>query len=209
MARASLIGRRFGRLLVLSGPATHSGRSFYDCVCDCGNHKRAQRITLMSGRNKSCGCLMAERLSSAKLKLLHRGAYTSWRGMNERCHCKNHNRYHRYGGRGIVVCERWRHSFENFLADMGDRPAGTSLDRKNNDGPYSPENCRWATHAMQSANQPKPLYALWGKEMGLKEWAAFTGIPSGTLRRRVWSGMSLEEAITRPRIRRGKSHAPR
>ena len=80
------------------------------------------------------------------------GAYKSWEGMRTRCNNPNAEKFHHYGGRGITVCERWN-SYANFLADMGPRPEGRSLDRVNNDGNYEPENCRWATAQEQRANR--------------------------------------------------------
>lgn len=82
--------------------------------------------------------------------------YSRWRGMKDRCYNPNSKQFHRYGGRGISVCARWRYSFETFLSDMGEPPEGLSLDRINNDGNYEPGNCRWATSAVQRNNQGSP-----------------------------------------------------
>ena len=89
--------------------------------------------------------------------------YHSWATMHQRCSNKKTTHYRHYGGRGIAVCDRWA-SFENFLADMGERPEGTSLDRINNDGPYSPENCRWATRAQQARNSSQTKLVRLGEE---------------------------------------------
>src|SRR6185436_12968475 len=115
---------------------------------------------------RSCGCLRDELVSRQNLTHGHArqgrasSEYWTWSSMLARCYSPNHRRFRDWGGRGISVCARWRESFENFLADMGHRPAGRlgkrplfAIDRINNDGDYEPSNCRWATYKEQSQNR--------------------------------------------------------
>lgn len=83
--------------------------------------------------------------------------YTTWQAMKKRCYYTKHHSYKNYGGRGIVVCDRWKDSYENFLTDMGERPSGTTINRINNDGNYEPSNCEWATDKVQSLNKRKQV----------------------------------------------------
>lgn len=126
-------------------------------------------------------------------------AYQSWLSMRHRCLNEKHDAYPRYGGRGIKVCERWD-SFENFLADMGERPDGTSIDRVNNDGDYEPGNCRWATTQEQFANRRNTrLITYQGVTQTLAELARSVGVARATLHRRIFrSGLSVEEALAIP-----------
>lgn len=111
--------------------------------------------------------------------------YVTWNKMRGRCCNPNNDNFHNYGGRGIAVCERWS-KFEDFLADMGERPEGTELDRIDNDGPYSPENCRWATRSRQMRNTRVTFRAEYqGCDMALSDIAELLGVKLPTLRQRI------------------------
>ena len=147
-------GNRYGTLTVVSYVArpemkSSASRSAWLCKCDCGAERVIQGGALRTGRGHSCfECANISRQHG----LSKSATYGSWVAMKTRCLNPNGHRYADYGGRGIKVCERWM-KFEAFLADMGERPTGTTLDRINNDGDYEPTNCRWATDAEQRANK--------------------------------------------------------
>lgn len=124
--------------------------------------------------------------------------YNTWAHMLTRCRNEGHKQYADYGGRGIVVCERW-HVFENFLADMGKKPAGKSLDRIDNDGNYEPGNCRWATHTQQMRNRRKTVRA---DGVAVSEIAEKHGIKTKVLRERLKRGLPMSEAVSN--IRRNR-----
>lgn len=124
--------------------------------------------------------------------------YEIWVGMHQRCSNPNHHVFFRYGGRGIKVCERWA-DYASFLADMGERPEGLSLERINNDGNYEPGNCSWSTMAQQARNTSRTVMITYnGETMCMKDWAHRIGLRQDTLWYRLKRGMSIEDALTFP-----------
>ena len=130
---------------------------YWECLCECGNKTIVSASYLRNGKIKSCGCLRKEG-NNTKHQHTSRShtpspTYSSWIKAKQRCNNPNVPNWVDYGGRGIKVCDRWLDSFENFLADMGERPDGTTIDRINNDGNYEPGNCKWSTPKEQSNNR--------------------------------------------------------
>lgn len=151
-----LVGQTFGRLLVQCCVGSNKSRALvWQCLCDCGKAVDVPGPKLRFGHTKSCGCLSVD--TGRHLNLTHGQSntptYGVWLAMKARCNNKNADNYVNYGGRGIKVCERWENSFENFLADMGERPEGLTIERKDNDRGYEPGNCIWADKATQNANK--------------------------------------------------------
>jgi hypothetical protein len=160
MKLLDLTGQNFGRLTVIERVTPVGVRPKWLCQCSCGEQIVVSRAGLRNGHSRSCGCLHRERTSRLGKGNLRHGAtstptWTSWRGMIRRCTETTNDHWRLYGGRGIKVCERWRYSFENFLADMGERPEGLTLDRIDPDGDYEPENCRWTTPLVQRHNRSR------------------------------------------------------
>ena len=155
-----LSGRQFGRLTVIERIDGPSVKVHWRCRCRCGNELITITHSLNAGLTQSCGCLQRERTAAASARHGHanRGRlspeYHSWMNLRMRCTNQGHPGYSYYGGRGIRVCQRWANNFQNFLDDMGKKPFPTaSIDRINNDGHYTPSNCRWATKRQQRLNQ--------------------------------------------------------
>jgi hypothetical protein len=128
--------------------------------------------------------------------------YTVWQSMKRRCDSPKNRAYHRYGGRGITVCERWLHDFHAFVADMGERPKGTSIDRIDNDKGYSPENCRWSTRAEQQLNREcvKKVF-IEGKQYFAHELSKISGVKTDTIINRVERGLPYNEVISSQHLR--------
>lgn len=173
--------------------------------CDCGVVKDVIRSAIVGNKAKSCGCSKGQFCARAKTKHGHTNStgyssrtYKSWSASIARCENPKHKSYHRYGGRGIVVCSRWRESFEAFLDDMGERPPGMTLDRINNDGNYEKGNCRWATSKVQGrSNYQIRLVSAFGQTMPIVDWAEVVGIKQETIAQRLNSGWSEEDALSK------------
>ena len=175
----------------------------YRCVCG----KTAWMLQSSWSKQQSCGCLTNSILSKARTIHGHSHpngsngspTYLSWLSMNDRCYYKPHKSYKDYGGRGIKVCERWRFSFVNFLADMGDRPSGKTIGRLDNDGDYTPGNCAWVTYKEQARNRrTNRLLTFQGVTQTLQEWSEKIGVPRDAIGRRLSLGWPLERALTEP-----------
>lgn len=211
-----LAGRRFGMLEVMTRSQEKSRHGvLWLCVCDCGRHVALHTHQLIGGAGrgyKSCGCAWRLHLASGRAHLRHGHAggpqspeYRAWCAMRKRCENPRDGSFMRYGGRGINVCERWRESFEAFFDDMGPRPsAGHSIDRIDNNGPYAPGNCRWATRSQQMRNRnrfrskPRHLVTFRGRTMGIVEWSGEFGWSRHIIESRLRNGWTVERTMTQP-----------
>ena len=204
MKTIDLTGQRFGRLTVI-GRAENSakGEARWICMCDCGKEHTVSGSYLRTGKSKSCGCLNRE--VAAQRRTSHGETetrlYSIWRNIKTRCENEKAKGYHRYGGRGIKICEAWKEDFQafrNWALENGYQE-NLTIDRINNDGNYEPGNCRWATLKEQANNTRKNrLITANGETRTLNEWAEITGIPKSTIQNRIRAGKTPEEALCEP-----------
>lgn len=195
------IGSRFGKLILLAEcdsttkPSGQKSR-MVKAICDCGKEKVLNLFNVLYGRSTSCGC---NRDGHPVHGMSKTPTWISWAAMLQRCNDPKCVSFPRYGGRGVSVCSQWK-DFQAFLADMGGRPEGTSIDRfPNGKGNYEPGNCRWATLKQQARNMSNNRFFTHdGKTLILAEWAELQHINSSTIRTRLRDGWGIERALTTP-----------
>ncbi len=195
----NLIGQRFGKLVVICRSENlPPNQTMWLCQCDCGVVKPIRAQTLKDGRSTTCGCSKYEAKHYSH-RMTETVTYKSWCHIKYRCDNPRCKAYPRYGGRGITYDPRWS-SFENFLADMGEKPHGRySIDRIDNDGSYTKANCRWATDDQQANNNDHPkLLTYVGLTQSVTRWARQIGMSRLTLTDRLKRGWPVEKAITHP-----------
>jgi hypothetical protein len=202
---SDITGKRFNKLLVLRRDKVLSRRDsgntnsieLWICRCACGNTRSVRRSRLTGKKLCSFPCCKRESHGLSKLP-----EYGVWIQMRERCNRPRNPAFHMYGGRGIRVCAQWR-SFQTFLDDMGRRPSSKhSIDRIDNDGPYSPENCRWATQREQMRNMRTNVFVTHdGRRQCIIDWAREFDVDSKSLRVRLKRGEKFTEAIAAIRRR--------
>lgn len=206
MRAIDLTGRRFGRLTAIKPEGISAdGKILWACVCECGAIVKVRASLLWSGHTKSCGCLQREKRAELNraTKTTHHATHTRlygvWRGMRRRCSAKTGEKYENYAKRGIAVCAEWENSFEAFQewALANGYRDDLTLDRKDNNGPYCPENCRWVTMEVQNNNRRINRFINHRNETRtLSQWAKYAGIHPSTLRRRLDRGWDIERALT-------------
>lgn len=206
-----MAGMRFGRLTVIERAPKPSRAAYWLCQCDCGKSATVRGANLRCGKTKSCGCLHDD-LSSERIteqNTTHGESntrlYSIWSDMKKRCDNEKHLAFARYGGRGIGYDAQWA-GFETFSewAKSSGYSNELTLDRKNNDKGYSPDNCRWVSRKEQGRNKSNNVrFEHDGKFLTLGEWSETTGIPYTTLHGRIYNyGWSVERTLTTPARRR-------
>lgn len=211
----NLVGRRFGKLLVLSHAGQRYSKSgvkipLFECVCDCGNKCVKSSHSMTGGHTRSCGCIRMYRIGlpnppgtkshGHKSRSGASREYTARSNMISRCCNPGNKDYVNYGGRGITVCVRWLESFENFLADMGLCPSPKhTIERIDNNKGYCPENCKWATREEQARNRRNlRIITAGGLSLSILGWSERNGWDIQIIRNRLGHGWSDEDAVLKP-----------
>lgn len=207
MKLKNIIGNKFGRLTVIK-EADRRGKGGYAryflCECECGKMKEIYMGSLTKGKSLSCGCYHKERVIETKTthgespqsNIGRSDEYKAWSNIKTRCYNVKDKRYPDYGGRGIKMCDRWLHSFENFLADMGRKPTTFHTIGRYPDvnGNYEPNNCRWETQEQQVRCKTNNRWVEYnGFKMIITDWARYFGVTYSSLNARIKNGQPFNE----------------
>ena len=211
MKTIDISNKKFGKLLALKRCTNMSGKTAWECKCDCGNITFVTTSNLTCNRIRSCGCLKIKQLleRSTTHNQRHTVLYSVWRGLRQRCNNPKHASYHNYGGRGITVCEEWDKSFQAFYdwsyangystENQKDEKLKLTIDRIDNNGNYEPSNCRWVDRKTQTRNMRTTRFITFnGQNKSVSEWCEIYGIKLQTFNTRIRNGWSIEEALTKP-----------
>jgi hypothetical protein len=198
----SLLGQTFSKWTVLSYANARGPTHYWNCRCECGREKEVAGESLKRGLSICCRTCAHRVPMKKQFKhgMSETRTYSTWKGMVQRCHNPRCKAFSFYGARGIHVCHRWRSSFVNFLADVGERPSlAHQIERKNNNKGYSKSNCIWATTKMQSRNKRTTRWITYqGETLCIEDWAIRLGMVAVTVRHRLNRGWSVEDAFTKP-----------
>lgn len=184
----NIIGKRFGRLTVIAGLERITSDRIMQVRCDCGVEKTARCSNLKRGNTVSCGCFAREAssLREATHRMVGTPEHNSWSAAKSRCTNPKSGQWGDYGARGITMCSRWASSFEDFYSDMGARPKGFTLDRRDVNGNYEPENCHWADKSEQRRNSRRlsivGFSAYKGVHLAQGKWSAMISVKNRTVR---------------------------
>jgi len=202
-----LIGQKFGKWTVLERAGTRgNGSAAWLCQCDCGKTGIVVGSRLRSGKSTCCGCKLIFQLTKHghSKRSGDSPEYYTWASMMKRCYNPNWVNYKNYGARGIKVCDRW-HDFRNFLADMGNRPAGMFIERIENEKGYGPENCKWSTRIEQTKNtRSNRMLTFNGETKPMVEWSETLKLSYHVIKNRLKYGWSIERTLTEPLIEKYK-----
>lgn len=200
----NLTGNQYGLLTVLGeGERGKYGQKQWRCKCICGNEINVQTSYLKSGHTQSCGCLLKKTIT--KHGYTGTRVYSIWQNMKARCYQTSHKGYNLYGGRGITVCDEWKNDAKAFCdwAMNNGYSDELELDRIDNNGNYTPSNCRWVTHAENNRNKSTNHFITFKSETHtICEWEKITGIANQEIYRRLKLGWPIEKALTQPVMHR-------
>jgi hypothetical protein len=201
-----LTGNKYGRLTIIKRVENSKFlEAQWLCKCECGNTKIVKANNLKRGSTKSCGCLKKEQDCKNIMKTTHgkhnTRLYKIFYSMKERCYNENNINYHRYGGRGIKICDEWLKDFMNFYnwAMRNGYQNNLTIDRIDNDGNYEPNNCRWVTKKEQSNNTSRNRYVIYnGEKLTLSQFCEKYNMNRSTIYNRMERGWDIKKAINTP-----------